>query len=144
MSSYRIGQPACRAEDERLITGKGQYVDDIGSPRVACAYFLRSPHAHARIMAIDPAAARQLPGVIAVLTAQDYLADGGQAIPYGFHRPVNSIGLASFFPTRLPLAHGRVRFVGDGVALIIAENLDIARDAAERVAIDYDPLPAIV
>lgn len=144
MRSFSVGQPLHRSEDERLVTGNGQYVDDIDQPDAARAYFLRSPHAHARIVAIDTEAARGLPGVIAVLTAEDYLADGGQAVPYGFHRPVNTLGVESFFPTRMPLAHGRVRFVGDGVALIVAETLNLARDAAELIDVTYDALPSIV
>ncbi len=144
MRSFSVGQPLHRGEDDRLVRGNGRYVDDIDQPGVGRAYFLRSPHAHARIVAIDTTAARALPGVIAVLTAEDYLADGGQPVPYGFHRPVNTLGVESFFPTRMPLAHGRVRFVGDGVALIIAETLNLARDAAELIDVSYDSLPAVV
>jgi aerobic carbon-monoxide dehydrogenase large subunit len=146
-----VGQSVRRREDERFLTGRGRFGDDLRLPGQAIAYVLRSPHAHAEIAAIDTAAARALPGVIAVLAAADYLADGMRPMP---HHPasqsppditlVNTSGAPPTAPSQMPLAHDRVRFVGEAVALIVAETLAVAKDAAELVAIDYQALPAVI
>jgi aerobic carbon-monoxide dehydrogenase large subunit len=145
-----IGQPVPRKEDVRLVQGQGCYSDDVNLPRQVYAYMLRSPHAHARIVAIDATEALALKGVLAVLTGVDVLADGLVSIP---HKPVlghaadvqlnNSDGSAKFVSPHLLLPADRVRFVGEAVAMIVAESLACAKDAAELVAIDYDPLPAV-
>src|SRR5881628_51277 len=145
-----FGQPVLRKEDERLVTGAGCYSDDFVLPGQAHAAFVRSPHAHARIRHIDVADASAMPGVIAVLTGHDAVADGLQPIP---HRPVpsnphevplRSRNVSAFFiAPHPPLPADRARFVGEAVAMVIAETPAIARDAAERVVVAYDPLPAV-
>src|SRR5213594_1536457 len=145
-----VGQPVLRKEDERLVTGAGCYSDDFVLPSQAHAAFVRSPHAHARIQKIDVADASAMPGVIAVLTGHDAVADGLQPIP---HRPVPSNphevplrsrnGSAFFIAPHPPLPADRARFVGEAVAMVISETPAIARDAAERVVVAYDPLPAV-
>jgi aerobic carbon-monoxide dehydrogenase large subunit len=147
-----IGQKLPRFEDQRLLTGRGRYTDDAPVAGAAHAIMLRSPHAHARIVAIDAAAARALPGVLAVLTAEDYLADGHKPIRH-VPNPADALDVArpSFGLNggivhdtfMLPLAHRRARFLGEPVACIVAETAQLARDAAELVAVEYDPLPAI-
>src|SRR5712691_1282123 len=146
-----FGQPVLRKEDRRLVTGGGCYSDDVNLPGQAYAYLVRSPHAHARIRHVDRAGAWAVSGVIAVLTGQDADDDGLQPIP---HRPVPSNphevplrsrdGSAFFIAPHLPLPGDRARFVGEAVAMVIAETPAIARDAAERVAVSYDPLPSVI
>jgi aerobic carbon-monoxide dehydrogenase large subunit len=146
-----IGKPVRRREDARLLTGGGCFADDTSLPGQVYAYFLRSPHAHARIASIDVGTVAGAPGVIAVLTGSDAVEDGLQPIP---HRPVpanpHEVPLKScdgspFFIAPHPvLATDKVRYVGEPVAMVIAETLDQAMDAAERVAVVYDPAPAVV
>ena len=148
-----IGQPIRRKEDRRLLTGKGRFTDDLALARQAHAVFLRSPHAHARIRAIDWATAAAMPGVLAVLTGKDYAAEGLKPVP---HNPSGAdhfeITKPAFGPEAMPsgppplqppLAQGRVRFVGEAVALVVATSLDAARDAAERIDVAYEPLAAV-
>ena len=145
-----IGHSVRRREDQRLLVGLGRYTDDLALPGQAYAYVLRSPHAHADIAGIDAEAAAAAPGVLAVLTAADYLADGLRPMA---HAPLstsppditlaNTDGSAVEWPSQMPLAHGRVRFVGEPVALIAAETIAQAKDAAELVAVDYRPRPAV-
>jgi len=149
-----IGRSMLRYEDLRLVRGAGRYTDDISLPNQAYAIFVRSPHAHANIRSIDVARASAMPGVLAVLTARNYLRDGGKPIPQvpnptdvidhkqlAFHangdRPVLD-------EPHLPLAAEHVRYVGEPVAVVIAESVHAARDAAEAVEVDYDILPAVV
>src|ERR1700732_4064474 len=143
MKQFGIGQPVRRVEDRRFITGHGNYVDDIQRPRQAHAFMLRSPHAHARIGAIDPTAARSAPGVLAVLTGEDLARDGIGLIPC-LSAVTNRDGSASVLPPHPAIARDRVRHVGDTVAMVVAETAAAARDAAELVTVDYDPLPAVV
>lgn len=133
-----------RLEDVRLLTGRGRFTDDLRPSAAAVAYVLRSPHAHAEIRAIDLEAALALPGVLAILTGADVLADGLGAIPC-VSRPRSADGHVQDIiePPHLALATDRVRFTGDAVALIVAETLAQAKDAAERIEIDYAPLPAV-
>jgi carbon-monoxide dehydrogenase large subunit len=145
-----IGQPVRRAEDARLLTGQGCFSDDVDLPRQAHAVLVRAPHAHAHIRSIDGTAARALPGVLAILTGADYVADGLKPIPHspGAMSPPdikleNHDGSAIFVTPHLPLVVERVRHVGEGVALVVAETLAQAKDAAEQLAIDYAPLPAV-
>jgi carbon-monoxide dehydrogenase large subunit len=142
MTKFGIGQPVSRFEDPRLLRGQGHYQDDVNLAGQAYAVFLRSPHAHARIAAIDSASARGMPGVLAVLTGEDVAQDGLGTMTMRLPRK-RPDGSPAFAPPHPGLARGRVRHVGDPVAMIVAETLDQARDAAEQVAVDYEPLPAV-
>jgi carbon-monoxide dehydrogenase large subunit len=140
---FGIGQPVTRKEDARFLTGHGRYVADIDFPRQAYAVFVVSPHAHARIRAIDTAAAEALPGVDAVLTGEDWAADGlGTLDPEAM--PEDMGGPKGVRTKRPPLAQGRARYVGERVAVVVAASEAVARDAAELVAVDYEELPAVV
>lgn len=140
MSETGIGAAVRRSEDLRFITGRGQYVDDINRPGQTYAYFLRSPHAHAEIKKIDIKAASGMPGVVSILTGQDVAADGVGGLICGWmiHSKDGSPMNAGAHPA---LAQGKVRYVGDHVAVVIAESLQEARDAAEKIAVDYAVLP---
>jgi carbon-monoxide dehydrogenase large subunit len=142
-----IGQPVRRKEDLRLVTGRGEFSDDLNAPGQVHAVVLRSPHAHARIGKIDAGAARRAPGVLAVLTGRDYLADGLKPIP-NTPNPrdvplVNRDGRPVVVPPDYPLAIDKVRHAGEGVALVVAETRAAAIDAADLVTVDYEPLPAV-
>ena len=143
MGQFGIGQPVPREEDPRLLRGEGEYVADMERPRLAYRTVLRSPHAHAKILRLDTRRAKTMPGVLAVLTYDDVKADGlGTTrcrIPR--KRPDGSPMYTNPHPN---LAHGRVRFVGDQVAYVVAETLDEAKDAAEAIEVDYQPLPSVV
>ncbi|HEX7074283.1 MAG TPA: xanthine dehydrogenase family protein molybdopterin-binding subunit, partial [Hyphomicrobiaceae bacterium] len=143
MTSTGIGAPVRRREDFRFITGHGNYVDDISRPGQAYAVFVRSPHAHAKINNIDTSAARQAPGVLGVFTGKDLAADkiGGLICGWMIHSKDGSPMKVGPHPA---LALEKVRYVGDHVAVVIAETLNQARDAAELVAVDYEELPAVV
>jgi len=138
-----IGAPVRRKEDQRFITGKGQYTDDINRPGQAHAAFVRSPHAHATLRRIDASAALASPGCLAVYTGADVAKDkvGNLICGWMIHSKDGSPMKAGPHP---PLAQGRVRYVGDHVAVVIAETLAQARDAAEKVSVDYEVLPAVV
>jgi carbon-monoxide dehydrogenase large subunit len=142
MMKFGVGQPLRRFEDRRLLTGKGRFQDDVSLPRQAYAVFVRSPHAHAAIHAVDTAAALAAPGVLAVYTGADY-RDGGLAMPRAAMPRKKADGSPMFAPQRPALVVDRVRYVGDPVAMVIAESLDMARDAAECVGVEYRPLPAV-
>ncbi len=145
-----IGQPVRRKEDLRLITGKGHYAPDHVLPNMAYAALLRAPHAHARIAKIDTAAAKAAPGVVAVFTGADFTADGRKPIP---HKPswksapdiiLNMPeGFEVFIAPHPALVSDRVRFVGEPVAMVVAETHDAAKDAAELIEVDYEVLPAV-
>ena len=145
-----FGKPLKRQEDPRLITGRGRFSDDVSLPGQAHAHLVRSPYAHARIRGIDAAAALAVPGVLAVLTGRDVEADGLAPMP---HRPVptnpNEFPLAGreaspIFVAPFPLLPAdRARFAGEAVAMVVAESAEAAADAAERVAVHYEPLPAV-
>ena len=140
---FGIGQPVTRKEDRRFLTGQGRYVADIDLARQAHAVFVFSPHAHARIRGLDKAAAEQLPGVYAVLTGEDWAADGLGTLDPEFM--AEDVGGPKGFRTKLPpLAQDRVRYVGERVAVVIAATEALARDAAELVSVDYEVLPAVV
>ncbi|HZY15477.1 MAG TPA: xanthine dehydrogenase family protein molybdopterin-binding subunit, partial [Ramlibacter sp.] len=134
---HGIGAPLPRLEDPRLLTGQGRFADDVVLPDTARGYVLRSPVAHARIRAIDVSGALDVPGVLAVLTGEDYAADGLGDMPC-LSIPPNITG-GSYHRTPFPpLASERVLAVGSGVAFIVAETLAAAMDAAERIAVDYE------
>jgi carbon-monoxide dehydrogenase large subunit len=139
---FGIGQPMRRHEDLRLITGRGCYTDDVILPRMTHAFVLRSPVAHAHIKRIDAAAARRMPGVLFVATGEDVRADGLGNVPCMVPL-VNRDGTPRHDTPRPVLALGKVRHVGQPVALVVAETLTAARDAAEAIEVEYDPLPAI-
>uniref|UniRef100_UPI003D71A19F xanthine dehydrogenase family protein molybdopterin-binding subunit n=1 Tax=Azospirillum sp. TaxID=34012 RepID=UPI003D71A19F len=142
MQKFGIGQAVPRTEDARLLTGGGRYTDDVSLPGQTHAVFVRSPHAHAAIRGIDADEARALPGVLGVFTVDDLDADG--VGPIRCQSPLkNRDGSHYKAPQRPALARGRVRHVGDAVAVVVAETLDAARDAAELVMVDYDELPAV-
>jgi carbon-monoxide dehydrogenase large subunit len=146
-----FGQPVRRREDPRLITGAGCFSDDVTLPGQAHAALVRSPHAHARIGRIDVAEALKVPGVLAVLTGEDAARDGLHPIP---HNPVptnpHEVPLRSpdgspfFVSSHRPLPLDRARFVGEAVAVVVADSAAAARDAAERVVVDWEPLAAAV
>ncbi len=138
----KIGDAPKRREDARFLTGRGRYLDDIAFAGLAHAVVLRSPHAHARIDGIDISAARAAPGVMAVLTAADAAADGLFALRPGAE--TNTVtGEPFLFEPQPLLAADKVRHVGEAVALIVAETREQALDAAELIAVDYAPLPAV-
>src|ERR1700735_5690767 len=142
MSATGIGAPVRRKEDRRFITGKGHYTDDINRPGQTYAFFVRSPHAHATIKSIDSRAAAAMPGVVAVLTGAELAADkiGGLICGWMIHSKDASPMKMAPHPA---LANGKACHVGDPVAVVIAETLAQARDAAEKVHVDYARLPAV-
>jgi carbon-monoxide dehydrogenase large subunit len=137
-----IGDAPRRREDARFVTGHGAYLDDLRFDGVAHAVFLRSPHAHARINAIDVADASRTPGVLAILTAADAAADGLRPLRPTVEANVQTNEPFRFLPQPL-LAEGTVRYAGEPIALIVAETKNQALDAAERIVVDYEPLPAV-
>jgi aerobic carbon-monoxide dehydrogenase large subunit len=142
MSATGIGAAVRRKEDHRFITGKGHYTDDINRPGQTYAFFVRSPHAHATIKSIDSKAAAAMPGVVAVLTGAELAADkiGNLICGWMIHSKDGSPMKMAPHPA---LAHGKACHVGDPVAVVIAETLGQARDAAEKVKVDYAVLPAV-
>jgi carbon-monoxide dehydrogenase large subunit len=138
-----IGKSIRRKEDQRFITGDGHYTDDVNRAGQAHAYFLRSPHAHARIRGIDTSAAESAPGVAAIFTGKDMAADKVGGLICGW-TVKGKDGQPHKAPAHPPLAVDTVRYVGDHIAVVIAETLAQAKDAAEKITVDYDVLPAIV
>ncbi|MDI1268386.1 MAG: xanthine dehydrogenase family protein molybdopterin-binding subunit [Polaromonas sp.] len=140
---FGSGQAVRRLEDDALLAGAGQFTDDVTQPEQVALFFVRSPYPHARIVAVDSAAALAMPGVLKIVTGADLVADGVKPIPgsSGFPRADGSPGVS---PVRRVLAHERVRFVGEAVAAVVAQTLQQARDAAEAVMVDYDELPMVV
>ncbi len=142
MIKYGVGQPVRRFEDIRLLTGRGRYQDDVILPRQAYSVFLRSPHAHAKILSIDTVTALAAPGVIAIYTGADYEADG-LGMPKAAMPRKKVDGSPMFAPQRPALVSDRARYVGDPVAMVIAETIEQAKDAAELIQVDYEPLPSV-
>jgi aerobic carbon-monoxide dehydrogenase large subunit len=142
MGEFAIGQSVSRFEDPRLLKGGGRYVGDMVLPGMVFGQVLRSPHAHARIRSIDLSRARAAPGVLAILTGADWQASGwgDLPVPGGLKRRDGSV----FRPPYPALMKDRVRFVGDYVAFVVAQTQHQAMDAAELIAVDYEPLPACV
>jgi carbon-monoxide dehydrogenase large subunit len=140
---FGAGQPVKRLEDQRLLTGKGQFIDDKPDDGALWLHVLRSPHAHAKIVSIDATAALAMPGVEAVFTGADLVKDDVGTIPTLaiFKRPDGS---PMAFPPRRLLAHEVVRFAGEAVAAVVAASRDQAQSAAEAIAVDYEVLPAVV
>jgi carbon-monoxide dehydrogenase large subunit len=143
LAKFGIGQAVRRVEDQRFLTGRGRYVDDIALPRQCHGVALLSPHAHARIKSVDAGKARTAPGVLAVLTGADAAAEHLGAFT-AVLMP-EDVGAPKGFRTHQPLlATDRVRFVGDRVAYVVAETAAQARDALDLIEVDYEPLPAVV
>ena len=138
-----IGGAERRLEDERFLTGRGRYLDDLALPRQAWGAVVRSPHAHAELGTIDTSMALAMPGVLAVYTAADLTEAGIGGIPCVM-KPKGADGSESATPPRPVLAAGRVRMVGDPVAFVVSRSAEEARAAAEAVAVDYRPLPAVM
>lgn len=136
MTERVIGRPLTRREDHRFLTGQGRYLDDIVVPGVLHAHFVRSPYAHARIVAIDAAAARAAPGVKVVVTGHDLTA---WTTPYRMAPPIEGLHPVEF----ATLPTDKVRFIGDPVACIVATDRYLAEDAAEFLVVDYDELPPV-
>lgn len=142
MGEYALGQPVARFEDPRLVRGGGRYVDDMTLPGMVFGAVLRSPHAHARLLRLDKTRAAAAPGVLAILDWSDWHAAGFGDLPTaaGYFRPDGSPMYKPSFP---PLVRDRVRWNGDCVAFVVAENLMQAFDAAELIEVDYEPLPVV-
>ncbi|CAN7295161.1 xanthine dehydrogenase family protein molybdopterin-binding subunit [Paraburkholderia sp. SIMBA_054] len=149
-----IGKPIPRVEDQRFVTGNGQYTDDIRVDGQLHAAFLRSPHAHAGLRSVDISAAQEAPGVIAVLVGQDYLDDGFQGVDH-VPNPVDAVDATKkafltsltgsiFNQFHIPLPVDRVRYVGEAIAMVIAETPLQARNASELIEVDYDVLDAVI
>ena len=143
MASDGIGAAVKRKEDHRFITGRGTYTDDLDRPGQAYAYFVRSPHAHAKINGIDKRAAVAAPGVLAVLTGDDVAASGWGGLICGWMVKSKDGSDMKAGPHPI-LCQGKARYVGDHVAVVVAETYHQAKDAAELVEVDYDVLPACV
>jgi carbon-monoxide dehydrogenase large subunit len=143
MSETGIGARVKRKEDQRFLTGKGQYTDDINLKGQTYAYFVRSPHAHATIKSINTAKAKKMPGVVGVFTGDDVAADkiGGLICGWMIHSKDGSPMKAGPHPI---LAQGKVRYVGDHVAVVVAETKEQAKAAAAAVAVSYAVLPHVV
>ena len=142
MSATGIGASVRRKEDQRFLTGRGHYTDDINRPGQTHAYILRSPYAHAKIRKIDTSRAMAAPGVVAVFTGKDMAADSVGGLPCGWQIHSRD-GEPMKEPGHPPLVVDRVRHVGDQVAVVIAESRSQAKDAAELIEVDYEPLSAI-
>jgi carbon-monoxide dehydrogenase large subunit len=142
MSATGIGASVRRKEDQRFITGKGHYTDDISRPGQTHAYFVRSPHAHAKIKRIDAGAAKAMPGVLAVLTGAELAADkiGNLICGWMIH---SKDGTPMKMAAHPAIATGKACHVGDPVAVVVAETLAQAKDAAEKLNVDYEVLPAV-
>ncbi len=143
MSETGIGVAIKRVEDLRFLTGNGHYTDDINQPDQSHAWILRSPHAHAKLNAVDTTKAESAPGVIAIFTGVDMAADGVGGLPCGWQIH-NKDGSPMAEPGHPPLAVDKVRHVGDQIAIVIAETRDQARDAAELISVDYGILDAAI
>lgn len=147
-----IGEEVRRKEDLRLITGKGQYADDLKYENAAYAAFVRSPHAHAIIRSIDTSAALEMPGVLAVLTGEDIVAAGIKPIPHAIGssqfgsdiRIKNRDGSERARTHHQALPTDKARFVGEAIVMVVAESTNLAKDAAEAVMIDWEELPSVV
>jgi len=138
-----IGQSVKRVEDKRFLTGKGQYVDDIVLPNQTYAFFVRSPYGHAKITSIDTSAALAMEGVIAVFTGQDVADSGVGGVPCGWQVNFKN-GDTMKEPLHPLLVKDKARHAGDGVAMVIAETKEIAKDAADLVEVEYEEMDAIV
>src|SRR6185503_18887696 len=143
MNRHGIGQPVRRVEDQRFLTGRARYVDDIQLPRMLHGAVVMSPHAHARIASINVQPALQQAGVHLVLTGEDAKKEGLGGIPPLF-MPEDMGGPKGYRTFRPLLEPAKARYVGDRIAFVVADTPELARIAAEKVEVDYEPLPAVV
>ena len=143
MSQSPIGKSLVRREDERFLTGRGQYTDDVVLPGQTWGCFVRSPHAHARILSVNTTAAMAMPGVVAIFTGKDIAASGIGGLPCGWLIHSRD-GSPMKEPPHPIIAADKVLHVGDQVALVVAESALQAKDAAEAIEVEYDVLPAVV
>jgi carbon-monoxide dehydrogenase large subunit len=135
-----VGAPIPRKEDRALLTGRGRFIDNLSLPGTVHMHVVRSPYAHARIRDIDTSAAASAEGVVAVLTGADLADDWkGGSLPCAW--PVTE---DITMPPHLPLAVDKARYQGDGIAVVVATSRALAKDAAELVEVDWEPLPATV
>src|SRR5262245_29628743 len=139
---YGVGQPVVRKEDDTLVRGKGKYTDDVNLPGQAYAVIVRSTHAHGVLKKVDATEARKMPGVLGIWTGEDMVAAG-----YGnfvSRMPLKGKDGSPLLQSNKPiLAVGKVRFVGDPIGVVVAGTLAEAKDAAEAVAVEIDPLPVV-
>ncbi|HKR71724.1 MAG TPA: xanthine dehydrogenase family protein molybdopterin-binding subunit, partial [Streptosporangiaceae bacterium] len=133
-----FGEPISRLEDDRLLRGHGAYLDDLGHDALACA-FVRSPHAHAQVGGIDLGDALDVEGVLAIYTYADLPDRLAEPLPLLIPHPALTHGRTGY-----PLAACEVNYVGEPVVMVVAEDRYLAEDAAERIMVDYEPLPAVV
>jgi aerobic carbon-monoxide dehydrogenase large subunit len=138
MTTKMFGQRVKRSEDPRLVTGNGRYLDDLGHDALEVA-FVRSPHAHARILDIDVTDALDVDGLVAIYTYDDLEDKMAEPLPLLIPHPTLTEGR-----TQYPLARDEVNYVGEAIAMVVAENRYIAEDAVQRIAVDYEYLPAVV
>src|SRR5581483_4339136 len=140
LDKYGVGQPVRRTEDPVLVQGQGRYTDDLNAAGQAYAVFVRSRNGHGIIKGIDTAAAKALPGVLAIYTGKDLAAYGMLkcAVPFK-----NRDGSEMKKPARPSMPSDKVRFVGDPIAIVVAETMAQAKDAAEAVEVDIEPLPSV-
>ena len=142
LQKYGVGQPVRRKEDDRLVRGKGKYTDDFSLPNQAYAWMVRSSHAHGVVKRIETSGARAMPGVLGVWTGADLASANYNPFICGL--PLKSRDGSPLLQTNRPaLATDKVRFVGDPIAVVVAETAAQARDAAEAIEVDIDPLPAV-
>ena len=143
VTRFGSGQAVHRLEDDALLSGRGQYADDVRVDGQLHLAFVRSPYPHARIVSVDTSTAAGMPGVARVLTGAELVAAGVKQIPgvAGFVRADGSPGAT---PPRYALAHERVRYLGEAVAAVLADSVQQARDAAEAVFVEYEELPVVV
>ena len=138
MTTRMVGEPVQRVEDRRLLTGNGRYLDDLGADAVEVAV-LRSPHAHARILDIDVTGALEVEGLLAIYTYEDLTGPLADPLPLLIPHPALTHGR-----TQYPLARDEVNYVGEAVAMVVAENRYLAEDAVERITVSYEVLPPVV
>ena len=144
MGEFAIGQPVARFEDGRLLRGGGRYVDDRILPGTVYGVVVRSPHAHALIRSVDTSGAKAAPGVLAVLTGADWTASGYGDLPVPTSAWKRDGGKTMYRPRYPAMVADRVRYVGDPVAFVVAETRALALDAADLVAVDYEPIPGVI
>jgi carbon-monoxide dehydrogenase large subunit len=144
INNFSPSSAVIRTEDSRFLRGAGEYIDDINIPNQTYGYLLRSPHASAKIISINIDAAKLAPGVVDILTGEDYLAAGLGPMPHSVSKSENFDPANIYQAIQYPLAVDKVRYVGDGVAFIIAESRALAQDAAELIKVEYKVLSAVV
>jgi len=133
-----VGEAVLRKEDAKLLTGQGRYVDNLTTPGMVWAYLVRSPYAQAKIASVDLSAARETEGVVAAFSGSDLASEWHGSLPCAW--PVTEDMNA---PNHWPIAQDKARFAGDPVAVVVAKTRVLAKDAAELVEVEYEPLPAV-